>query len=43
MRDTQREAETQAEGGAGSKQEPDTGLDQGTPGACPGRKVAPNH
>ena len=31
MRDTEREAETQAEGGeAGSMQEPDVGLDPGT-------------
>ena len=38
MRDTEREAETQAEGKAGSMQEPD-GLDPGTPGSHPGPKV----
>ena len=38
MRDTRREAETQAEGEAGSMQEPDVGLDPGTPGSCPGLK-----
>ena len=32
MRDTEREAETQAEGEAGSCGEPDAGLDLGTPG-----------
>ena len=33
MRDTQREAEMQAEGEAGSMQGPDAGLDPGTPGS----------
>ena len=33
MRDTQREAETQAEGEAGSLGEPDAGLNPGTPGS----------
>ena len=33
MRDTQREAETQAEGEAGSCGEPDVGLDPRTPGS----------
>ena len=33
MRDTEREAETQAEGEAGSPGEPDEGLDPGTPGS----------
>ena len=37
MRDTQREAETQAEGDAGSMQ--DAGLDPGTPGSCPEPKA----
>ena len=35
MRDTQREAETQAEGEAGSCREPNAGLDPRTPGSCP--------
>ena len=35
MRDTQKEAEIQAEGEAGSLQEPDGGLDPGTPGSHP--------
>ena len=41
MRDThtQREAETQAEEEAGSTQEPDMGLNPGTPGSCPGPKA----
>ena len=39
MRDTQREAETQAEGEAGSMQEPDVGLDPGSPGPGPGPKA----
>ena len=40
MRHTQREAETQAEGEAGSLWgEPDVGLDPRTPGSCP---VAPH-
>ena len=42
MRDTEREAETQAEGEAGSMQEPDMGLDPGSPGSRPGPKVALN-
>ena len=36
-RDT--EAETQAEGEAGSLQEPDVGLDPVTPGSCPEPKA----
>ena len=40
MRDTQRESETQAEGGdAGSMQKPDVGRDPGTPGPCPEPKA----
>ena len=41
MRDTEREseAETQAEGKAGSMQKPDVGLDSGTPGSCLGPKA----
>ena len=39
MGDTQREAETQAEGEAGSRREPDAGLDPRTPGSCPGPKA----
>ena len=35
MRDTQREAETQAEKEAGSMQEPHAELNPGTPGSCP--------
>ena len=35
MRDTQREAEAQAEGEAGSMQEPDVGLDPGSPRITP--------
>ena len=38
MRDTEREAETQAEGEAGSG-EPDVGLDPETPGSRPGPKA----
>ena len=34
-----REAETQAEGGAGSMQEPDVGFDPGSPGSRPGPKA----
>ena len=35
----EREAETQAEGEAGSMhREPDAGLDPGSPGSCPGPK-----
>ena len=40
MRDTHREAETQAEGEAGSMhREPDMGLDPGSPGSRPGPKA----
>ena len=39
MRDTEREAETQAEGEAGSMQEPDAGLDSRTPGSHPEPKA----
>ena len=41
MRDTHThtEAETQAEGEAGSMQEPDVGLDPGSPGSHPGLKA----
>ena len=42
MRDTEREreAETQAEGEAGSMHwEPDVGFDPGSPGSCPGPKA----
>ena len=39
MRDTGREAETQAEGEAGSSWEPDVGLDPGTPGSRPEPKA----
>ena len=39
MIDTQREAETQAEGEAGPMQKPDVGLHPGTPGPCPGPKA----
>ena len=46
MRDTQREAETQAEGEAGMhdvgltrSREPDVGPNPGTPGSCPGPKA----
>ena len=36
----EREAETQAEGEAGSMhQEPDVGFDPGSPGSCPGPKA----
>ena len=38
---TQREAETQTEGEAGSMhQEPDVGFDPGSPGLCPGPKAS---
>ena len=43
MRDTEREAETWAEGEAGSCREPDMGHMQGTPGSHPGLKAVPNH
>ena len=40
----EREAETQAEGEAGSMhQEPDVGIDPGSPGSGPGQRQAPNH
>ena len=40
MRNREREAETQAEGEAGSMhREPDVGLDPGTPGSHPGPKA----
>ena len=42
MRDTQREAETQAEGEAGSIQGAYAGLDPRSPGPRPGLKVASN-
>ena len=43
MRDTERrEAETQAEGEADPLQEPDAGLDPGSPESRPGLKVALN-
>ena len=38
MRDTEKEAETQAEGEAGSMQEAHVGLNPRTPGSRPGRK-----
>ena len=42
--DTEREAETQAEGEAGSMhREPDVGLDSRAPGSHPGLKAALNH
>ena len=39
MRDTERGAETQAEGEAGSCREPDVGLDPRTPGSRPEPKA----
>ena len=40
MRDTQREAETQAEGEVGSlRREPDAGFDPRTPRSCPEPKA----
>ena len=39
MRGTQREAETQAEGEAGSQRGVDVGLDPMTPGSCPELKA----
>ena len=39
MRDTQREAETEAEGEAGPMQEARVGLDPRTLGSCPGPKA----
>ena len=39
----EREAETQAEGEAGSMHwEPDVGFDPGSPGSCPGPKAGAN-
>ena len=35
MRNTQREAETETEGEAGSMTEPDAGLNPGNMGSCP--------
>ena len=40
MRDTEREAETQAEGKQDPCREPDVGLDSGTPGLGPGPKAS---
>ena len=37
--ETEREAEAQAEGEAGSMQEPNVGLDPGSPGSHPGMKA----
>ena len=44
MRDTEREreAETQAKEKQAPCREPDVGLDPGSPGSCPGLKVALN-
>ena len=39
MKDTQREAETQAEGEEAPCREPDVGLDPRTPGSHPGLKA----
>ena len=39
MRDTERKAETQAEGKTGSPQEPDAELDSRTPGSWPEPKA----
>ena len=39
MRNTQREAKTQAEGEAGSLQKPEVGLDPGTPRSHPELKA----
>ena len=39
MTQKEREAETQAEGEAGSMREPDMGLDPRIPGSHPGRKA----
>ena len=39
MRDTEREAEIQAEGEAGSHREPDVGLDPGNPASRPEPKA----
>ena len=43
MRNTERKAETKAEGEAGSMQGPDVGLDPRSPGSGSGLKVALNH
>ena len=43
MRDTQREAETQAEEKQAPCREPDVGLDSRSPGSGPGLKAALNH
>ena len=44
VREREREAETQAEGKAGSMHpEPDVGVDPGSPGSRPGPKAALNH
>ena len=41
---TEREAETQAEGEAGSMhRDPDVVLDPGSQGSCPGQRQVPNH
>ena len=42
MTDIEMGAETQAEGEAGSTQEPDVGLDPGSPGSHPGLQAALN-
>ena len=42
MSDTQREAETRAEGEAGPMQGPDVGLNPGSPGSGPGLKAVQN-
>ena len=42
MRDTERKAETQAEGKQAPCREPDLGLDPRSPGSCPGLKAALN-
>ena len=42
MRDTEREAETQAEGEAGLMREPEVGLDPRPPGSGPGLKAELN-
>ena len=39
MKDTERDAETQAEGAAGSQGEPDAGLEPRTPGSQPEPKA----
>ena len=42
FREKEREAETQAEGKAGSMQEPEVGLDPESPGSHPRLQAAPN-